>query len=247
MFDIIRAPNIATLHGFVARAGGISPPPFDTLNLGLSSGDDPQNVESNRNLLLKYLGFDRKSTCTLEQIHSAKVLTVQQGSWFQAEADASVTQTQGLLLIVSVADCLPLLLHDPVAKVIGAAHCGWRGTAQHIAQKTISQMIAQGAQAKNIQAAIGMGIRQKNYQVGAEVMESFKQAGFPDTIAYSDAEGRYRLDVAAALRHDLLDSGIQGVHLWDSALDTYEDEGRFFSHRRDRGRTGRHWAVIALA
>ncbi len=247
--DIITAPNISVSHGFLARKGGVSEGHYKGLNLGLSSGDSEEKVAENREIVLREFGKTQASTCAFHQIHSDKVLTAS-GCWFEEHADASVTDNPELFLVISVADCMPVLFHDPVKQVVGAAHCGWRGTVERIAAKTVAKMEADyGSRAEDIQVAMGMGIRQKSYQVGAEVVEAFVEAGFErDDVAMVDPEDakRFRLDVAAANKIQLLEQGVLEENLWDSGLDTYEDSNRFYSHRRDKGLTGRHWACIQL-
>lgn len=241
------SPTIAVPHAFLGRQGGISPAPFASLNLGLSSGDSEANVAANRQRALEFFGSSQAHVCAFHQIHSATVLDASP-SWFEQEADAAVTDNPELSLIVSVADCLPLLFCDAKAQVIGAAHCGWRGTAQRIASTTVKKMVNDyGARLEHIQVAIGMGIRQIHYQVGSEVVAAFAEAGFPETIYYADTEaGRFRLDIAAANMVDLLEVGIPRAHIWDSGLCTFSDPMNFFSYRRDKGQTGRHWALIKL-
>jgi len=247
--DIIKAPNISVKHGFLGRKGGISEGHYEGLNLGLSSGDTEDKVAANRQIVLQEFGKSQQQTCAFHQIHSDKILSAS-GTWFEHQADASVTDDPELFLVVSVADCMPVLFHDPVKNVVGAAHCGWRGTVQEIAAKTVQKMQDDyGSSVKDIQVAMGMGIRQESYQVGAEVVSEFTEAGYSqDDVAYVDTEvsDRFRLDVAAANRIQLLDKGILQENLWDSGLDTFTDDSRFYSHRRDKGLTGRHWAVIHL-
>lgn len=248
------APNIRVPHAFLGRQAGVSPEPFASLNLGLSSGDSAENVAANRARALEFFGSSQATVCAFHQIHSARVLDASP-SWFTEEADAAVTDNPALTLIVSVADCLPILFYDTEAQVIGAAHCGWRGTSQRIASATVRKMVEDyGAKVENIQIAMGMGIRQLHYQVGAEVIDAFSSAGFPEHIAYADdttddkvdEAGRFRLDVAGANRWELLELGIPENNIWDSGLCTFSDPVNFFSYRRDQGTTGRHWAMIKL-
>ena len=247
--DIITAPNITTTHGFLGRQGGISDGHYEGLNLGLSSGDTEEKVAENRKIVLEHFQKTQEQTCAFHQIHSDKILSAD-ASWFEHQADASITDDPNLFLVVSVADCMPVLFHDPIKKVVGAAHCGWRGTVQGIAAKTIQKMQDDyGCAVGDIQVAMGMGIRQESYQVGEEVIAEFREAGYSQADVASvdeSSKGKFRLDVAAANRIQLLDKGIQADNLWDSGLDTFTDSDRFYSHRRDKGLTGRHWAVIHL-
>lgn len=244
--DLLTAPNLAVPHAFTTRKGGVSASPYNSLNLGLSSGDAPERVAENRRRVMEAFGVTREEVCAFHQVHSARVL---EGAptWFEREADASVTNNPDLLLVVSVADCSPLLFHDPVREVVGAAHCGWRGTVAGMAKEVVEKMSElYGSDPRDIHVAIGPGISAPCYQVGEEVVQAFVDAGFPKYIAYPDSEGRFRLDIAAANRWSLAQVGVPSTNIWISTWCTYSDTTRFYSHRRDAGQTGRHWAVIKL-
>ena len=240
----LHAPNIAVSHAFTTRADGVSPAPYASLNLGLSSGDSEAHVEANRARALEAFGSQPDQCCAFHQVHSARVVRAKP-SYFEEEADASITDDPTLTLIVSTADCLPILFHDPVQSVVAAAHCGWRGTVKGMVDAVLDMFADYDSPMENIHAAIGPGISRSNYQVGTEVIEAFTKAGFPDTIYQPDGTGRYLLDVAAANRYLLEKRGVGNI--WQSDACTYADPTRFYSHRRDKGRTGRHWALIKLA
>jgi YfiH family protein len=243
MLDLIRAPNIAAPHGFTTRAGGVSEGPYAGLNLGLSSGDDEARVAENRRRALEAFGTPQHKVCAFHQVHGDRVL-VAASSWFEQEADAAVSDTPGLLLVVSTADCLPILFYDPCTGAVGAAHCGWRGTVARLAQRTVAALRARfGCDPADLRVAFGPAIRQPNYHVGPEVALAFREAGFPEEVLIEEGAG-FLLDIPAANRWLLLESGVQAANLWDSGLCTYEDR-RFYSHRRDKGQTGRQWGVIA--
>ena len=244
--ELVTAPNLKVPHGFTTRKGGVSDGPFASLNLGLSSGDTPDKVEANRQIVLQAFGKRTGQACAFHQVHSARVV---EGcpSWFEFEADASITNRPDLLLIVSVADCYPLLFHDPVVGAVGAAHCGWRGTVQDIAGEVVRKMQAcYASDPADIQVAIGPAISGGCYQVGPEVVQAFQEAGFPAHIYESDEEGRYRLDLLKANQWVLEQAGVLPEHVWASGHCTLMEKERFYSYRRDEGRTGRHWAVISL-
>jgi hypothetical protein len=168
-------------------------------------------------------------------------------SWFELEADAAVTDNPQLLLVVSAADCFPLLFHDPLKKLVAVAHGGWRGTVQGIAGEVVQRLVERyGSSPTDIRVAIGPGIGGGCYQVGDEVIRQFEQAAFPAAVRRPDDEGRHLLDLVLAHRHVLSAVGVQPQHIWDSALCTHCDDERFYSHRRDQGKTGRHWAAIRL-
>ena len=243
--ELVCAPNITAPHGFTTRSGGVSQGPYESLNLGLSSGDEEGLVAENRRRVLAAFGVDETKVCAFSQVHGNRVLAGG-ASWFEEEADAAVSDTPGLLLVVSTADCLPVLFHDPVTGAVGAAHCGWRGTVQGTAAATLGKMTKYGTDPADVQVAFGPAISRTNYQVGPEVVAAFRDAGFPEGIATPDGTGRFLLDVPAANRWQLLQNGVQAENVWESRLCTYAEPERFFSHRRDKGRTGRHWAVIRV-
>lgn len=244
---LIQAPNLAVSHGFGTRQGGVSTGRFAGLNLGLSSGDEPARVEENRRRFLAALEAEPGSVCGLSQVHGDRVF---QGEpcWFEEEADAAVSDDPGLLLVVGAADCFPLLYYDPRSGAVGAAHCGWRGSLAGLAAKVVGELAARyGSRPGDIRVAVGPGIRGPCYQVSADVAESFLAQGFAPSVATPDGPGHYRLDLAAANRAALLAAGVAPEHLWDSGLCTHCDAARFYSYRRDRGETGRHWAAIRAA
>ena len=242
--ELLRAPHIPVSHGFTTRAGGVSEGCYSSLNLGLSSGDVQAPVAENRRRVLETFGVDKRSACAFSQVHGTRVL-VGAPSWFEEEADAVVSNTSGLALTISTADCLPVLFYDPVTGAVGAAHCGWRGTVKGIAAATVRRLTElYGSDPADLRVAFGPAISKANYQVGAEVIREFQQAGFPESVYEPDGNGRFLLGVAAANRWALSGLGVKPEHLWESGLCTSADPERFFSHRRDRGRTGRHWAVI---
>lgn len=242
----LTSPAISALHGFTTRRGGGSSGPFDSFNLGLSSGDEPKLVEANRDLLLSELGFTREQVCAFNQVHGARVLTGAP-SWFTEDADAVTSDDPNLLLVVSSADCLPLLFHDPETGAVAAAHCGWRSTVKGLAGLVVAALAERyGAKAERLRVAIGPGVAGACYQVGHEVKVEFAAADFPAEVFAADAVvGRHRLDLVAANRWVLEGAGVKAGHIEESGLCTHCESGAFYSYRRDRGRTGRHWAFVS--
>lgn len=231
----LKAPNINCIHGFSLRHGGLSEPPFDSLNLG-GSEDLPKKIISNRKIALIELGLSIDNLCNLKQVHGNKVNIAKPG---QQEGDALVTNEPKLVIAISIADCYPILFYDEVNKVIGGAHAGWRGTVSKIAENTIKEMLKLGARVENIKVAIGQGICQNKFEVGIEVIEQFEQAGFP-TFCWKEN----KIDLIACNKFVLLQNGIQEQNIWTMNRCTFEED--FFSYRRDNGKTGRMWAVISL-
>lgn len=242
----LTAPGLPWPHGFTLRSGGVSTGGYASLNLGLSSGDDAVRVEANRDRVLAALGVPRSEVCAFHQEHGTRVLDGAP-TWFTERADAATSAAAGRLLVVSVADCLPLLFFDAATGAVGAAHCGWRGTLGGLATAVVARMAERYAsRPEDLAVAIGPGIQGACYQVGDEVVAAFRQAGFPTSLATPDEEGRHRLDLAAANRWGLERAGVRGERIWSSELCTHCHPERFYSHRRDAGTTGRHWAFIGV-
>ena len=154
-------------HGFFSREGGVSNGFYASLNTGVGSNDDPDHVTENRRRCAAVLGVRPERLLTNYQVHSPDVLTV--NGPFKGErppADGLVTSTSGLAIGVLAADCMPWLLADPEAGVIGAAHGGWRGALAGVLENTVEAMEALGAERGNIRAALGPCLRQKNFEVG---------------------------------------------------------------------------------
>ena len=150
-----------------------------------------------------------------------------------------VTNKKGLALAVGAADCYPVLFFDEVNHVIGAAHCGWRGTLHKIVANTITEMQKLGAESQQIKMAIGQGISCANYEVSAEVINAFKQNGFPETCYDNNHLNLLEANMFVAIQNNILSTNI-----WSMNRCTTESD--FFSYRRDKGLTGRMWGVIML-
>jgi YfiH family protein len=172
----------------------------------------------------------------LNQIHSNIVC---QGLVGKQTGDALVSNQQNLALAIGAADCYPVLFHDEKNKVIGAAHCGWKGTLARIVKNTIEEMIKLGAEKQQIKVAIGQGICADNYEVSEEVIHQFEEQNFPETCW-----NNRQLDLLKANQFVALESGILNENIWSMNRCTTESD--FFSYRRDHGKTGRMWAVIML-
>jgi hypothetical protein len=231
----ISAPNLRTTHAFFTRHGGVSTGAYASLNLA-GTQDDPALIAENRRIALHSLGLDPSTVSYLKQVHGCDVMKASPG---QQEGDALVSNERGMVLAVAAADCYPVLFHDPVAGVVGAAHCGWKGTLLRIAVGTIRSMENLGARLSDIQVAIGPGISGAAYEVSPELIASFREAGFGESCF----SGRH-LDLAACIRQVVAEAGVPENSIWTCGRCTTESD--FFSHRRDHGVTGRMWAVISL-
>jgi polyphenol oxidase len=234
------APNLKSNHGFSTRIGGSSLGDYEGLNLSERVGDNPNRVLENRQHALNALGLSLESVARLNQIHSSNVVQAIPG--VVLEGDALVTSQANIILVIETADCYPVLLEDSVNGVIGAAHCGWRGTVGKILENTVRQMLALGANLEHIQAAIGPGICFEHYAVGLEVKDQFLSAGFPASIL-EPSDQLWKLDLSAANAWLLENCGVSKNQIWQSSACSTDPE--FFSYRRDAGKTGRMWSIIS--
>jgi YfiH family protein len=215
-------------------------------NLGYHVGDDHKKVTVNRKRLAKALGFDIHSITCGKQTHNNKVMVVTpklkgRGAldWNSAfnNTDALITKTPGICLMINVADCVPLLFYDPVKKVIGATHAGWRGTALKIAQKTVSSMVKLGSKAKDIKVGIGPSIGPCCYEVSRDVAMRFK--------SYICKGNKYFVDLKFENKDQLIKAGIQSKNIQSSKLCTKCNSDEFFS-ARVKTSIGRFGAGIML-
>jgi YfiH family protein len=238
-------------HGFFDRDGGVSGGIYESLNGGIGSQDDPSHVAENRRRMAARMGVKPERFLTAFQIHSPDV-AVATGPWDTAarpRVDAIVTRTEGLAIGVTAADCGPILFVDPSARVIGAAHAGWKGALTGVLESTIAAMEQLGAERGGIVAAIGPLIRQHSYEVGAEFVERFTLADADNAGFFipSSRAGHAMFDLAGLIRMRLENAGVLMID--DTGVDTYSDE-RFYSYRRSvhRGEPdyGRHVHAIVL-
>jgi YfiH family protein len=238
-------------HAFFTREGGVSGGIYAGLNGGTGSNDDPANVMENRRRMAQQMGVTPAHFLTLFQTHSPDAV-VASGPWENASrprADAIVTRTEGLSIGVTAADCGPILFVDPNARVIGAAHAGWKGALTGVLESTVAAMEKLGAERSGIVAAIGPLIRQHSYEVGSEFVERFIAADSENALFFipSTREGHAMFDLAGFIRMRLENAGVLMID--DLGVDTYADD-RFFSYRRSVHRKepdyGRHVHAIAL-
>jgi YfiH family protein len=252
---ILSSARLASLpgirHAFFTRVGGVSEGIYQSLNGGVGSQDDPSHVAENRRRMAAAIGVTPERFLTAYQVHSPDV-AVAEAPWDNAsrpKVDAIVTRTAGLAIGVTTADCGPILFADPEARVIGAAHAGWKGALTGVLESTLAAMEQLGATRDGIVAAIGPLIRQASYEVGAEFVERFA-ATDADHVRFfipSARDGHAMFDLAGFIRHRLESAGVDMIE--DIGLDTYPDP-KFFSYRRTVHRQepdyGRHVHAIAL-
>lgn len=240
----------AVRHGVFTRKGGVSAAPFASLNLGGNVGDDPLAVRCNHERMYAALGVDDARACSVWQVHGTDVVIAEKpvpGRRWLAKADAMMTDRAGIALSMRFADCTPILFHDPVRGVIAMAHAGWRGTVQGMAAQTVRALAqSYGSRPADIRAGIGPSIGPRRYQVGEEVVAATRAYfGTTDGLIRRDpADGSAYLDLWAANRLDLERAGVETVEV--AAICTAERTDEFFSHRAEKGRTGRFGAVLCL-
>jgi purine-nucleoside/S-methyl-5'-thioadenosine phosphorylase / adenosine deaminase len=238
-------------HAFFTREGGVSGGIYEGLNGGLGSNDDTAHVAENRRRMAEQLGVRPERFLSVHQTHSPDVV-VASGPWQGTSrplADAIVTRTEGLAIGATAADCGPVLFADPTARVIGAAHAGWKGALTGVLESTIAAMEKLGGKRGGMVAAIGPLIRQASYEVGQEFVERFIDADAEYTVFFvpSSRSGHAMFDLDGFIRMRLEQAGIPMID--DLGIDTYADE-RFYSYRRSVHRSepdyGRHVHAIVL-
>ena len=218
-------------HGFFTRRGGASSGVFKGLNCGQGSSDQAEVVAINRARVAKALEVPTDHLVTVHQVHSTDVVTVDKVPNGPMEADALVTAAPGLALAVLAADCQPVLFADTAARVVGAAHAGWKGTLSGVLEATITAMERQGASRGNITAVIGPSISQRAYEVGPEFLDTFLAEDTDYARFFSQGQGdRLQFDLPSFGLYRLRTAGV-GHAEWIGHC-TYSDPARFFSYRR---------------
>jgi YfiH family protein len=244
--ELLESPLLAAFpHGFTTRAGGVSAPPFDSLNLGGAVGDDPARVAENWRRLEARTGL---RFARVRQVHGTRAVLADAPCEPCEEADAVVTAAAGVAACVSVADCVPVLLADPGSGGVAAVHAGWRGTLAGAAAEGVLALRRElGAPAARLLAVVGPSIGPCCYEVSEDVAAPFRARLGSDVVreAPSGAGGGPHLDLWAANARVLDRAGVapERVHVMGACTSCGRD--RFYSHRRDRGRTGRQVAFIA--
>ena len=239
----------AVTQAVFTRKGGVSPSPWDTLNVGGTVGDEAARVRENRNRSLAAMGRRLESMFDVWQVHSADYVLSRAprhpDEGYQ-KADIILTDTPGVTLYMRFADCVPVLLYDPVRAVVGMVHAGWLGTVRGAARVAVQAMAAgYGSRPADILAAIGPSIGVDHYEVGADVLDQVAQAfGAEGTMLVQVRGDRSYLDLWAANRIQLQQLGVDQIEVAGLCTACHTDD--WFSHRAEKGRTGRFGALIAL-
>jgi hypothetical protein len=243
--SLLEWPEAEALGARVAvtkRHGGVSRDAYGSLNLGLHVGDDPRRVITNRERAAEAFGVPLEGIVFAEQVHGSGVVVVGPGERGRgtrvlddaiSSTDILVTRELDTTLAILVADCVPLALLDPMARVLAAVHAGWRGTAAQVSAKALHAMAALGASADRVVAFIGPGAHPSRYQVDEEVYRALAEAVAPHAllpeVARPDGPGRWRVDLMAANHQQLVLAGVAPAHILDCGVTTADDD--YFSHR----------------
>jgi len=245
-------------HFVSTRMGGYSHAPYDSLNLSFNVGDDPEKVLRNRQLLAETLGVSLGEFTAAKQIHDSQVKIVSgplqgKGSMDHHGAidgtDAMVTDVPGTCLMVLLADCVPIVMYDPVKRVVAAVHAGWKGTLRFIAQKTVKVLEQDfGSSPQDIVAGIGPSIGPCCYEVGREVVSQIKATlGTEDNdIVKASSDGRGYFDLWTANLRQLVQADVPARNIELANTCTCHHSGLFFSHRCEEGKTGRFGVGIFI-
>lgn len=236
------------VHGVFARHGGVSPGRWRSLNVGSTVGDDLERVEENRRRIFAAAGLDPASIYDVWQIHSAEIEVARaprQGARVE-RADAIITNSPDVTLFMRFADCVPVMLFDPVQMAVGIAHAGWLGTVRKTVSAIVKRMCGEfGCQPADLRAGVGPSIGAHHYPVGPEVESAFREsfgAGADQHLQVHNSA--VHLDLWSANRVLLEEEGVREIE--EAGVCTACHPEDWFSHRREAGRTGRFGALIAL-
>ena len=253
MAEALTVDGLAVPHGFFTRRGGVSTGPYASLNCSLSSRDDQAAVLENRGRVARSLAVEPACLLGLTQVHGTRVITATE-PWAVGQgelADAMVTAEPALALGIITADCAPVLLADAGGTVVGAAHAGWRGAVGGVLEATVAAMLALGASAERIIAAIGPCIAQASYEVGTDLRDAVLQHSASDAAFFAPGqrEEHWHFDLPGYCSARLRSAGVG--HVIVTGIDTMTAENRFFSHRRrtltNAGPIGHQISVIRPA
>lgn len=243
---------IGVPHAFSTRLGGVSSAPFDSMNLGtVGTGDsgvqDPvENIRANQRRLRATIGREDREACNVHQVHGNGVLTARPGEPFAngQKADAIVSDDPGRVVSVKYADCVPILLASPNGQAVAAVHAGWRGVIAGVLPTAVAKLADVGrCRAAELVAAVGPCIGFEHFEVGPEVLEAFV-ARFGGDAPIRRVGEKGRVALAEAVRRQLVEAGLSADRIDMTDRCTFRDADEFFSHRRDRGVTGRMAAFI---
>ncbi len=243
-FESLALPGI--FQAVFTRLGGVSPAPWDSLNLGGTVGDDAGRVYENLRRLVQASGFQLEDLVQVKQIHSATVIPARGAMDVKYEGDAIITDQSGLLLLMRYADCVPILVADPVNQAVGIAHAGWQGTVKEVSSALVRRMQSEfGSKPDKLLAGIGPSIGPDHYPVGMDVIklveDTFK--GHEEDVLSPGDDG-VKFNLWEANRISLSRAGVKSIEI--AEICTACEQEHWYSHRGANGKTGRFAAVIGL-
>jgi len=242
--SFLRSRVLRVPHGFSLRQGGTSEGPLASLNVGDGVGDAPERVAENVRRLADAAGLRPELLVTVRQVHGDRVVRAAPGE--RAEADAVWTdEANGRWVGVKAADCVPVLLASEDGRSVAAVHSGWRGTLLRTVAEAVQTLERAGVAPRGLRAAVGPSIQACCYEVSEDLAARFEAAFGAGVVRRGG--GRPHLDLTFAVEASLRDAGLLPEHIERLDACTACDAGRFYSHRRDQGRTGRHLAFVAPA
>lgn len=245
---------IPARHAFTTRYGGVSKGGFASLDLSTNRGDDPTAVEENFRRVCALMGVDMCSLVRTRQVHGNEVRIVTERDKLHCtqpvpyDADGLVTNVKGLAIVCFVADCVPVLLVDPVNSVVAAVHCGWRSSVADILGVTVAKMRSLGAETGSIRAAMGAAIGRCCFETHSDVPEAIEKYLSGDTEALFDPKdgGKFMVDLRAANARRLVQLGVKEENIDISKECTVCSHEKYWSHRYTKGDRGSQAAVIVL-
>lgn len=248
-FQFASLTRFPLTQAIFTRKGGISPPPWDSLNIGGTVGDQPERVRVNKTKMLDALDKTQASCYEVWQVHGSKVVRAERPLATPAElikSDAVITDQVGVTLVMRFADCVPIFLYDPDHHAIGLVHAGWLGSVRHVANSAVQAMNeTYGSRPERILAGIGPSIGPDHYQVGEDVISALKET-YRDTssMLVEEDDDLVKLDLWKTNQVDLHEAGVRSVE--NSRICTACNLEDWYSHRAENGNTGRFGAVFAL-
>jgi YfiH family protein len=237
-------------HAFFTRCGGVSPSPWESLNLGGTVGDDIHRVAENRRRACQAIQVEPATLYDVWQVHSSDVVIADNPRPFHvphSKADAILTDKLHLALLMRFADCVPILLYDPAHHVIGIVHAGWQGTVKQVVNSTVYTLCDQyGSQTEDVLAAIGPSIGPDHYEVGPNVIREVERAFGPDASGLLHSQnGVVKLDLWSANRLLLERAGVRHIEVAGICTACHLED--WYSHRGEQGKTGRFGVMISLS
>ena len=233
-------PSNMVMCGFTTRLGGVSLPPFDTLNLGYETGDDQSVVKENHTILYRFLNIDESDVAVMEQVHGTRIGVIDSGGVSPA-TDGLITSSPNIMLGVKCADCIPLLLFDPAHKVAGVVHCGWRTLVNGIAEKAVNIMAAyRGTVPNDVIAAMGPSAGACCYEIGMDVARHLH----PKSV--NARNGQLFTDLRTELTYRLMILGLRSRNIEIIPDCTICNEHLYFSYRRNGMKSGRIMGYIMI-